>query len=200
MTRLINILACVVAAVFMVPLVLAQSAQEKRDGDVSQRLKLDADDLADATSLNVYKFRVSIAKGQKFRAILREMRKEGDEPHVLHHESFLKEQDGPTIVRLAFLRSDQKLAGFLLSEDKQGTYRISCSGCSPGGIVTIIPAPLLDIPPTRKILFVSNTARDLTPMGITGFRLITIVAKEPGQPASSLKAFPRAEFILELEK
>lgn len=187
-------------------------AAEKRSAQVSkrpkaaeggqgfQKLKLEADDLAEITGVNIYKFQLNIPKGQRFRVVLREVKEKDAEPRVLHQFAFVKESDAPTVIRVGFLRMDRKLAGFLLSEEKQAEYRIDCSDCTPGGIATIVPQPLAEVPPTRKTLFVSHSDKDAKQMGLKGVQLITVVASEPGQPAPPPTNAPRAELVIEPEK
>jgi hypothetical protein len=163
------------------------------------RLKLDADDLAEVTGVNVYKFQVAMPKGQHFRVVLREVREEGAEPRVLHQFSFVKESELPTTVRVGFLGSDRKLAGFLLSEEKQAEYRVDCPGCSPPGIATVLSQPLGNVPITRKMLFVSGSDKQAREMGLKGLQLITVVDREPGKAVQTATGTPRAELVIEPE-
>jgi len=173
----------------------AAQAEEKKD---FERLKLDADDLADATGVNIYKFQVNVPKGQRFRVILREV-PDNAVPRVLHKHSFLNETDGPTVIRVAFLRRDRQLAGVFLTGEKDAEYRVDCPGCDPSGIATIVTVPLADLPGTRKILFVSRSEKDAKQPGIKGMQLIAIVANEPGAGASPRTRTPRGELVIEPE-
>jgi hypothetical protein len=179
---------------------VAEKPKAAEGGQRFQKLKLDADDLADITGVNIYKFQLNIAKGERFRVVLREVKEKDAEPRVLHQFPFVKESDAPTIIRVGFLRMDRKLAGFLLSEEKQAEYRVDCSGCSPGGFATIVPLPLADVPPTRKTLYVSQSDTDAKRTGMKGMQLITVVASEPGQPAALPTTFPHATLVVEPEK
>jgi RNA polymerase sigma factor (sigma-70 family) len=181
-----------------VVLAAARSVQAQEDKSF-QKLKLDADDLAEVTGVNIYKFQVNIPKGQRFRVVLREVKEKDAEPHVLHQYSFLKETADPLVIQVAFLRRDQKLAGALLSGEKDAEYRVVCAGCSPSGIVTIVPIPLADVPPTRKTLFVLQSDKQAQQIGLKGMQLITLVASEPGKPAPPPTSAPRAEWVIEPE-
>jgi hypothetical protein len=46
------------------------SKPERPDSVRFQRIGLSADDLAEVTGLNIYKFRADLAKGQRFRVVL----------------------------------------------------------------------------------------------------------------------------------
>ena len=164
-----------------------------------QKLKLDADDLAEVTGVNVYKFQVTIPKGQRFRVILRELREKGAEPRVLHQFPFTKESELPTTIRVGFLRSDRKLGGFLLSQEKEAEYRVDCPGCSPTGFATNVPLPLADLPPTSKTLIVLGSDKQAKQFGLNGLQLITVVGSEPGKPAPMPTGFPRAEWLIQPE-
>jgi hypothetical protein len=172
---------------------------QRLEDQAFHKLKLDADDLAEVTGVNVYKFQVAMPKGQHFRVVFREVREDGAEPRVLHQFPFVKDSDTPTTVRVGFLRSDRKLAGFLLSEEKQAEYRVDCPGCSPPGFATIVSQPLADVPPTRKTLFVSGSDKEAKQMGLKGLQLITVVTSEPGKAMLRPTGSPRAELVIEPE-
>src|SRR3990172_9951551 len=99
-------ISCTVVVAVAAGLVAAMvaSAGEGRVAKSLQRLRLDADDLADVTGLNVYKFQVDMPKGQRFWLVLREFREKDREPRVLHRYSFRKDDEAPVVLRLAFLR------------------------------------------------------------------------------------------------
>lgn len=170
---------------------------QRLEDQAFRKLKLDADDLAEVTGVNVYKFQVAMPKGQHFRVVLREVREGGAEPRVLHQFPFVKDSDTPTTVRVGFLRSDRKRAGFLLSEEKEAEYRVDCPGCSPPGFATIVSQPLADVPPTRKTLIVSGSDKEAKQMGLKGLQLITVVTSEPGKPAPRATVSPRFELVIE---
>ncbi len=163
-----------------------------------EKLNLSADDLIAATGLNIYKFRVHVPDGKKFRVVLRE-RSDKDAPaKVIHQYAFQKDEKATLVVmRVSFLRRDRKLAGVLLSQEDEAEYRIDCSDCSPGGIATIVSLPLGHVRPTEKVLFVHRSQKDMQEWGVNEQRLMTIVASEPGKPASPPTTFPRAELVIE---
>jgi hypothetical protein len=185
-------MACGLIAVF------STSVGGQRLDDISfQYLKLDANDLAEVTGVNIYKFQVAMPKGQKFRIVFREVDAKEARPRVLHQMSLVKESDTPVTLRVGFMRSDRKLASFLLSEEKEAEYRVDCSGCSPSGYATIVPLPLANIPLTDKTLMVSASDKQAKEMG-KGTALIRVVARDivkGGMPTS----FPRAELVIEPE-
>ena len=53
---------------------------------------------------------------------------------------FVKTEDGPTTVRVSFLRRDHKLQGVLLSQEKDAEFRVAAPGCKPTETVTIVEA------------------------------------------------------------
>lgn len=171
-------------------------ADARAQGRTIQKLKLDADDLADITGVNVYKFQINMPKGQRFRVVLRELKTADAQPRGLHQFSFQKESDAPITLRVGFLRADRKLASFLLSEETQAEYRVDCSGCSPGGFATIVPQLLAQVPPVQKLLLIGQYDKHVKQIGPKGVPLISIVVNEQGSSATS---FPRAELVVEPE-
>lgn len=168
-----------------------------------QRAKLDADDLAEVTGLNLYKFRLDLPKGQRFKVVLRELRSADEKPRVPFWFAFQHDTDKPLELRVAFIRADRKLAGFLLGTEKEAEFRLDCPGCSPSGVGTIIERPLLDLPPTQRTLFVHRSEKDNEQQWkLKDTRLITLVGREKadeGKPAPPPTGFPRAELVVELE-
>ena len=193
-----RLLAWAAPAALLAGLAAAIPGAGPRPGGDFQHLKLEADDLAQVTGVNVYKFRVAMPRGQRFRVALREVRAEGAEPRVLHQQPFVKGSDEPVTVRVGFLRADRKLAGFLLSEEKEAEYRVDCSGCTPGGFATVVPLPLADVPPTGKTLMVSGSQEMAAAPGLKGVRLLAVAASGPATGARPSN-LPRAELVLEYE-
>src|SRR5262249_37316470 len=88
---------------------------------------IDANDLVDAHTLNIYKFKVDVPKGQKFRVILRELPAKDAEPHVLTGFSFQRgDGAGPVTMRVDFTRMDGTVGGVLLTEQKEAQFRVNC--------------------------------------------------------------------------
>ncbi len=91
------------------------------------RLGISADDLVEATGLDIYRFRIDVAKGEKFRVLLRSQDSKESPARELVDFSFEKESDGSgAVIGVSFLRRDRKLSGFLLSEEADGEYRLKC--------------------------------------------------------------------------
>jgi hypothetical protein len=199
MKRMAIVFSLVILIAGLVPILAFVFAGEPRKDNTFQKQKLDANDLAEVFGVNVYKFQVNMPKGQKFQVILRELKEKGAEPKVLYLHSFLKESDGPTVIRTTFLRRDGKFEGVLLSEEKDAQYGIQCSGCSPGGVGSIAPMPLANLPGTHKILSVTQSDKHAKQMGLKGMQLITIIAREPGKVLpidAGVTTFPRAELVI----
>ena len=162
------------------------------------RLALNADDLAEATGLNIYKFRLDIPKGQRFRVILREWRTENAAPKSLGNWVFEREEEGPTTLRVGFLPRDGRAASVLLSNEEWVQFRIDCEGCDPRGIATLVRVPLSGIPATKKMLVINKshgswgaTEKDVT-------RLLFILYKPDNDPRPKQVplVFPRAELAI----
>jgi len=160
-------------------------------------LALDANDLADALSLNIYKFKIDIAKGQKFNVILRERDDKDAEPRELKRFSFQRDEgEGPTILRVDFTRKDGMIGGVLLTEEKEAVFRVTCPDCTPTGIVSIVPVPLSEAKPTEKILMVHQSDKFNEQQGLKETRLMTIIVKAKNTGPMN---YPRAELVVEKE-
>jgi RNA polymerase sigma factor (sigma-70 family) len=172
----------------------AEAAQADKQLFRFNTLALDANDLADALSLNIYKFKIDIAKGQKFNVILREQDDKDAEPKVLFGFTFRRnEGEGPTILRVDFTRTDKTAGGVLLSEDKQAQLRVSCPDCTPTSFVTIVTMPLSGVKTTEKGFFVHQSEKDNTQMGQKGTRLLSIIHNVKNT------TYPQAELVVEKE-
>src|SRR5262249_2693827 len=138
------------------------------------RLALDANDLADAYSLNVYMFRVEIPKGQQFHVVLRELDAEDAAPRELKRFSFRQEdKDGPTALRVELRRVDGA-GGVLLTEQKQAGFRVSCPYCQPTGMASVVPVPLSGVKLTERTLIVHQSDKDNTRWGVKETRLLSV--------------------------
>src|SRR5262249_781382 len=118
-----------------------------------------------AAGLDIYKFNVEIAKGERFKVVFRVCESKESPSREIVSRSFQKTFEKPTTVRMNFLRRDRKLSGFLLSDEDEAEYRLSCAGGATGGIVTIVKNPLGQLDPTRRGLLIAesdeqNTNRD----------------------------------------
>src|SRR4051812_30848419 len=82
---------------------------DRSDAVPFQRIGLSADDLADATGLDIYKFRVDLAKGRRFRVVLRVRQDEESAARESVGIPFQTTGDEPTTIRVSFLRTDCKL-------------------------------------------------------------------------------------------
>ncbi|HTN04805.1 MAG TPA: hypothetical protein VL132_23155 [Planctomycetaceae bacterium] len=171
-------------------------AAEKEAVASLERLPIDADDLVSATGLNIYKFQTQLPKDQKFEVVLREIEAKDHTPRVLHRFPFRHGAEGPVILRASFLRRDRKLEGVLLNGGQEAEYRLELPDCSPSGIATIVAVPLAGLAPTQKTLFVHGSTRDQSHLEPGEIGLLTLVASEPGKPAS-MNAYPRAELLIQ---
>jgi hypothetical protein len=182
-----------------VPRAAAQAEKnEKPDGDASfqfQKVALGTDDLVEAAGLDIYKFQVGLAKGQRFRVVLQVLETKETPARVLSAHEFQKTGDGAAIIRVSFLRTDRKLQGFLLSNEAQAEYRLDCSECTPGGFATIVKNPLGDQVPTRRSLAINKSDKSNKRNGINETQLISLFASEVGRPGDP-SAYPRAELVI----
>jgi len=147
-----------------------------------QKLKPDFDDFIRATYLDLYKFQIPIAKGQKFRILWREYDGKSDEARGGQEFNYEKTTDKPTIVRVSFLRQDGKLEGVLLSEEKSAWFRLECEGCNLPGLVTIVSLPLRGV---DKILYTANSDKNAQ-IGAKGLPLLSLWAKQPDSRRAEL--------------
>jgi RNA polymerase sigma factor (sigma-70 family) len=163
-----------------------------------QRSPLDADDIIAVTGLNIYKFNLDIPKGQRFELRFSELPAKDAPTKGERRFIFQKVKDGLLTLRVSFLRRDRQLHGVLLSQEKDAEFDVACEGCSPSGTGTIVPMPLLDVPPTQKSLVVVRSdkgwgaAKDGHPT-----RLLAVFEskKQPVEgPFDSI--YPRAELII----
>ena len=161
-----------------------------------QRVGLNADDLAECTGLDIYKFRVDLAKGRRFRVVLRWRQDAKSTPRESSGVPFEATRDEPTTIRVSFLRADRKLQGFLLSNEPEAEYRVNCSGGATGGFVTMIENPLGDIAPRLRGLVVHKSEEsnaggpqaDPAPHGRRSSRI--------GRSGIDMSGYPRAEVFV----
>jgi RNA polymerase sigma factor (sigma-70 family) len=157
-----------------------------------------ADDLAEVTGLNVYKYRLDLPKGQRFRILWEAFPKKGAPERWLWHHDFEKKEEGPLVLRVSFLRRDRKMQGVLLSQEKEAEFRLDCPGCHPPGLATIVSKPLADSPQDGQLLVVFESEKDdwfHARPGTT--RLLVLLAKNPLGQRDLEKVYPRAELVLE---
>jgi hypothetical protein len=160
-------------------------------------LSLDANDLADANGLNIYKFKLEVPKGRPFHVVLRELDSKDGPPRELRRFTFRRgEREGPTTLRVDFTRRDGAVGGVLLTEQKDAVFRISCPDCTPTGLATIVPVPLSGVKLTERILLVHQSDMDNTRWGVKEARLLTVVRNVR---SSSPTDYPRAELLVEQE-
>jgi RNA polymerase sigma factor (sigma-70 family) len=168
------------------------------------RVPLDVNDLVDVTGLNVYKFRLDMAKGQLFRLSIREVpAKDAPIKHIWSHDfkATIGMTDLPnTYLRLSFLRLDRKLQGVLLSQEKETEFRVYGKGIEPHGLATIITNPLGWLPGTEKILVVDDNFQHHASVTAQGdIRLLVIYGlKQRGERRTPDMGtfFPRAEVVV----
>ena len=169
---------------------------ERSDSVSFQRIELSADDLADATGLDIYKFRVDLAKGRRFRVVFRMRHDEKSPARESVGIPFQTTKDEPTTIRVSFLRTDRTLQGFLLSTELRAEYRVNYSGGASGGFVTIIKNPLGDIDPTLRGLVVHQSNERNAQEGLKETRLLTVAAHKPGGRGIDMSGYPRAEVVV----
>jgi hypothetical protein len=125
-----------------------------------QKAALNTDDLVEAAGLDIYKFNVELAKGESFKVVLRVCESKESPSREIVGRSFKKTFEKPTTVRVSFLRRDRKLSGFLLSDEAEAEYRLSCAGGATGGIATIVKNPLGQLDPTRRGLLIGDSDKE----------------------------------------
>ncbi len=173
---------------------------DHQDAISFQKLALSTDDLVEATGLDVYKFRIDVAKGEKFRVVLRYEERKDYPAHEILGFSFEKTSDEPVILGVSFLRPDRKLAGCLMSSEKQAEYRLSCSQCKPGGIATFLNNPLGTVEPSRRTVLVFRTVEETK--GYTKDPRETLLLRvcdgtaAPGVRGVNADGYPRAEVVV----
>jgi RNA polymerase sigma factor (sigma-70 family) len=183
------------------PQAQASADPERRESISFAKLGLSTDDLVEATGLNVYKFRIDVKKGEKFRVVLRTQQRKEEPTHELVGYTFETVSDGPAIVGVSFLRMDRKLSGFLLSNEREAEYRLTCSNCKQGGIATIVQNPLGNLDSTHRTYFVfahdgENKGHDVDRKEAL---LLRVCEKGPG-PGVDLDGYPRGEVVLVRDK
>ncbi len=162
-----------------------------------QMTPLDANDIVAETGLNIYKFKLDIPKEQRFELRFSEFPAKDARAKSLHRFIFQKVKDGPLTLRVSFLRRDRQLGGVLLSEEKDALYRVTCEGCSPPGMATIVQNALREVPVTEKMLFVLQSDKDGRASKQGGpTRLLSVIqAKRPEQRDID-SIYPRAELTI----
>jgi hypothetical protein len=169
---------------------------ERADSVTFERTELSADDLVDATGLDIYKFRADLVKGRRFRVVLRIRQDEKSPTRESVGVPFEIKRDEPTTIRVSFLRTDRTLQGFLLSTEPEAEYRVNYSGGASGGFVTIIKNPLGDIDPTLRGLDVHQSDEKNAQEGLKETPLLTVAAQKPGGRGINMSGYPRAEVVV----
>lgn len=202
MTRLVLMACCVLFA----SSVSTQSAAPKKAKPTPsiQKVNVSAQDLADVLSLNVYKFRMDLPKGQKFRLLIREFSIKGAVPKQHSAYDIEKSSDKPATLRVAFIRDDRLTGSAIFSRDEWMQYRVESTGCKPHPVGTMVHVPLVYLEPTRKTLIRSYESSEREKLRKTRkeIRLLTVVKSEPGKPSPSdtTTTFPRWELVIQLKK
>ena len=170
---------------------------DTRDAISFQKLALSTDDLVEATGLDVYKFRIDIRKGEKFRVVLRSQERKETPSHEIIGYSFEKTSDDPATIGVSFLRLDRKLSGFLLSNEAQAEYRLSCSHCKPGGLATFVNNPLGFVDSTRRTILVFRSVEETKDHGAgAGETLLLRVCETKAARGVDVDGYPRAELVV----
>ena len=115
---------------------------------------LTVDELIGATGLNIYKFQLNLAKGQKFRVAVTEFPAKEANKKELTHFDFRKETDGPLTLHISFLPGDGKLHGVLMRKEEWVNFNVGCAGCDPPGVGQFIHNPLAGLAADGKTLVV----------------------------------------------
>lgn len=164
-----------------------------------QKVGLSADDLAESTGLDIYKFRVDLPKGQRFRVVLRAQQDEKSPAPETPGILFQTTADEPTIVRVSFIRMDRKLQGFLLSNEPQAEYRVNCSGGTNGGFATIVANPLAGTDATNRGVFAHQSSEREAKEGLKETRLLSVAAHKPDGRGVDMSGYPRGEVVIRKE-
>ena len=192
-----------IGAVLLGLLAVAVPAGATRAGEPQslERLPVTAEDLAGVLGLNIYKFRVAMRPETEFDVVVSVQAAPDAAPRILSRHSFTSPAGADAVdLRLSFLPRDDTARGVLLTQDEEAVYRISCPDCSPGGIVTIIPLPLRDVPGTRKTLMPVNARLSAELSGENETCLVAILASASGEPPSARKSYPRAKISVKFKE
>jgi RNA polymerase sigma factor (sigma-70 family) len=168
-----------------------------------KKTSLTIDELIAATGLNIYKFQLDMAKGQKFRVAVTKFPSKEADPQELKSFEFQKTTDGPMMLHITFLPLDGKLHGVLMGKEEEVDFRVSCDGCDPSGWGTIIPNPGAEIPADGQLFAVFSNEKGWAE-GSKGkikagpTTLLALFASKPGIALADLSsAYPRAELTVE---
>jgi len=160
-----------------------------------QRLDLNVTDLVAAAHLNIYKYRLRLQPGQRFKVILREQRSADAGPRILFEHSFVRDDAPDATMRISFLRRDNKFAGVLLSGEKDAHLDIWCEGCTSNGLGTIVPVPLSDI--RTGIVLRSHHSESHRIKAENGeAQLLSLFPSTSRAAETSNPNFPRAELVI----
>ena len=182
------------------PRAKASADPESREAISFQKLALSTEDLIEATGLNIYKFRIDIAKGERFRIVLRSQESKDSERREILGFSFEKTSEDPVIIGVSFLRLDRKLSGFLLSTEDRAEYRLSCSNCKPGGLATYVNNPLGTLDSARRTFYVFRSSEETKDNGVDAKETLLLRACDGTAPRGvkgvNLDGYPRAEVVV----
>ncbi len=186
-----------VAAPTQTPQAKASAEPERQDSISFRKLALSTDDLVDATGLNIYKFRIDVAKGARFRVVLRSQESKELPAREIVGLSFEKTSEEPAIIGVSFLRLDRKLSGFLMSTEDRAEYRLSCSQCKPGGIAAFVDNPLGAIDSTRRTMLVFRSDWETKGYNVDAKETLLLRACETKAARGvDVDGYPRAEVVV----
>ena len=174
----------------------SETAESKtRDMFAFEKVGLSADDLVEAAGLDIYKFRVDLKRGERFKVEYRACESKDSASREIVSHPFQVTEEGPTIIRLSFLRRDGKLSGFLLSNEPDAFYRLIVSGGAQGGISTIVDNPLKIDVTGRRGLLIARSDKENTTQGDQENVLVR-VCESKATRGVDLDGYPRAEVVL----
>lgn len=164
------------------------------DDDIEvMKVRVDATDLAAVSGLDVYKWQVTLRKGQKVRVVLDVQPAEGAERRNYITREVTAFKDGEATILASFLREDRKLASVFLSENGKMEFRINWEGAAADGLTGFIANPLGEIPLGQKALQIHKTP---TLQGDSR-ELLLLFRTEPPNGRGLQTLYPRASLRIE---
>lgn len=162
---------------------------------IFEQLAANASDLQDALDLNIFKFRLSIAKGASFRLVVRDVLAENGKNVIHFEQEFEVEGDTGVTLRLFFRRLDNKPGSALTSSDSTADLFVDCKTCNPSGMIATTRLPLREVVPTERSLYINPSRRFIRSTSPSIASLVVVGTKESRR---NHLGFPYGEIAVEL--
>lgn len=159
--------------------------------------RTDVTDLSRLSDLDVYKYEVTVRKGQKLAVVLEYQEFATDKGNQPIRREVTARADGKATLLVGFLREDRKLASFLLSDEKRADFKFVWEGAISDGLNGLVSNPLADTPLGSKALTI-HPKPEVLPDG--RYELLLLYRARYIEKQGLEQLYPRAALVIEILK